>query len=146
MEACGDDQIWHSGKLECLVSQTETSGYYSYKMVTISKWRSTLYILQVGHTCIFSSYARVFRIIWLNFTQETKKCLKQQQYELKMNILSLHDEALIETIKMDIWNTWFRACTRKLWYFKYARGCKTRGSSLENRRLWIWVEIFTIFD
>jgi hypothetical protein len=41
----------------------------------------------------------------LNFTQETKKFFKLQEYELKMKVSSLHDEALIEMIKMDIWNT-----------------------------------------
>jgi hypothetical protein len=50
----------------------------------------------------FSGYAQVSWIIWLNFTQETKKCFKLQEYELKLQILSLHDEALVETIKMDI--------------------------------------------
>jgi hypothetical protein len=53
----------------------------------------------------FSDYAHVSRTIWLNFTQETKNCFKIQEYGLKLKILSLHDEALIETIKMDIWNT-----------------------------------------
>jgi hypothetical protein len=41
-------------KLECPVSQTGTSGFYSYKMVNIFIWRSTLYISQVG------SYKHVF--------------------------------------------------------------------------------------
>jgi hypothetical protein len=41
----------------------------------------------------------------LNFTQDIKKCFKIQDGELKLKILSLHDEALVETVKMDIWNT-----------------------------------------
>ena len=40
----------------------------------------------------------------MNFTQETKKCLKGLEDEAKLMILSVHDEALVETIKMDIWN------------------------------------------
>jgi hypothetical protein len=36
------------GKPECPFCQTETFGFYSDKMVNISKWRPTLYILQVG--------------------------------------------------------------------------------------------------
>jgi hypothetical protein len=35
-------------KLEYPICQTGTSGFYSYKMVNISKWRLTLYISQVG--------------------------------------------------------------------------------------------------
>jgi hypothetical protein len=50
----------------------------------------------------FSGYTRVSRTIWLNFTQETKKYFKQQEYEVKLKILSLHDEAVITTIKIDI--------------------------------------------
>jgi hypothetical protein len=50
----------------------------------------------------FSGYAHVSRAIWLNFTQETKKYFKQQEYEVKLKILSLHDEAVITTIKIDI--------------------------------------------
>jgi hypothetical protein len=34
-------------KLECPVSQTETSNFYSYEIVNISKWMPTLYISQV---------------------------------------------------------------------------------------------------
>jgi hypothetical protein len=52
-----------------------------------------------------SGYAHVSQAIWLNFTQETKKCFQLQEDELKLKILNLHDEALIETIKMDIWST-----------------------------------------
>jgi hypothetical protein len=33
---------------ECPVYQIRTSGFYSAKMVNISKWRPTLYISQVG--------------------------------------------------------------------------------------------------
>jgi hypothetical protein len=35
-------------KPECPVCQTGTFDFYSDNMVNISKWRSTLYILQVG--------------------------------------------------------------------------------------------------
>jgi hypothetical protein len=35
------------GKSECLVYQIETSGFYSYEMVNISKWMPTSYISQV---------------------------------------------------------------------------------------------------
>jgi hypothetical protein len=35
-------------KLEGLVSQIRTSGFYSYGMANISRWRSTLYISKVG--------------------------------------------------------------------------------------------------
>jgi hypothetical protein len=35
------------GKSECPVCQTGTSGFYSVKMVNISKWSPTLYISQV---------------------------------------------------------------------------------------------------
>jgi hypothetical protein len=86
------------------------------------------------HACL-SSYAHVSQIIWLNFTQETKKYFKLQEDECKLKILSLRDEALIETIKMDRWNTWFGARTRKLWHFKNARGCKTGGSDLVIQRV-----------
>jgi hypothetical protein len=64
------------GKSECLVSQTRTSGFYSYEMVNIS---------QTIQAC-FSGYARVSWTIWLNFTQETKKFLKLQEDELKLKI------------------------------------------------------------
>jgi hypothetical protein len=83
----------------------------------------------------FSVYAHVSWTIWLNFTQETKKCFKVREYELKLKILSLHDEALIEMIKMDIWNKWFGARIRKLWHFENAPSYKTVGSGLENRRV-----------
>jgi hypothetical protein len=53
----------------------------------------------------FLVYAPMSWTIWLNFTQEIKKCLKLQEYELKLEILSIHNEALIKTIQMDIWNT-----------------------------------------
>jgi hypothetical protein len=36
------------GKSECHVCQIRISGFYSAKMVNISKWRPTLYISQVG--------------------------------------------------------------------------------------------------
>jgi hypothetical protein len=45
------------GKPECPVSQTRTSGFYSYEMVNISKCRLTLYIRQVG------PYRHVFQVI-----------------------------------------------------------------------------------
>jgi hypothetical protein len=35
-------------KLKCPICQTKTSGFYSCKMINIFKWRSTLYISQVG--------------------------------------------------------------------------------------------------
>jgi hypothetical protein len=44
-------------------------------------------------------------------------------------------EALVETIKMDIWNTWFEARMRKLWYFEETPGCKNEGFSLGNWRV-----------
>jgi hypothetical protein len=34
----------------------------------------------------FLGYARVSQTIWLNFTQEIKKCFKLQEDELKLNI------------------------------------------------------------
>jgi hypothetical protein len=37
------------------------------------------------HAC-FPGYARVSQTIWLNFTQETKKCLKQQEDGAKLKI------------------------------------------------------------
>jgi hypothetical protein len=86
-------------------------------------------------TC-FLSYAHVSQAISLNFTQETKKCFKLQEDELKQKILNLHDEALVETIRMDIWNTWFGARTRMLWYFKNISVYKIGGSDLKNRRVW----------
>jgi hypothetical protein len=83
-----------------------------------------------------SGYAHVSQAIWLNFTQETKKCFKLQEDELKLKILNLHDEALIETIKMDIWSTWFGPRTRKLWHFENAAKpevpvWETRGSGFQ---------------
>jgi hypothetical protein len=83
----------------------------------------------------FWGYAHVSWTIWVNFTQETKKFLKLQEYELKLKIWSLHDEALVEMIKMDIWNTWFGAQTRKLLHFKNALVCKSGSSGLGNRRV-----------
>jgi hypothetical protein len=74
------------GKPKVPVAQTGRSGFDSYKIDNISKWRPTLYISQVGHTCIFSGYAHVSRTIWLNFTQETKKCFKRKEDELKVKI------------------------------------------------------------
>jgi hypothetical protein len=46
-----------SEKLECLVCQTGTSGFFSTKMVNNSKWRTTLYISQVG------LYKHVFQVM-----------------------------------------------------------------------------------
>jgi hypothetical protein len=66
------------GKPDVPVSQTGRSDFYSYKIVNIFKWRLALYISQVGYTSMFLGYACVSRTIWLNFTQETKKCLRQQ--------------------------------------------------------------------
>jgi hypothetical protein len=43
-------------KSEYPVFQTETSGFYSYKMINIFKLRSTLYISQVG------PYMHVYRL------------------------------------------------------------------------------------
>jgi hypothetical protein len=47
-------------KLECSVSQTGTSGFYSYEMVNISKWRPTLYISQVGPCMLVFQVMHVF--------------------------------------------------------------------------------------
>jgi hypothetical protein len=91
----------------------------------------TSWIMQ---TCL-SGYAYVSRTIWLNFTQEIKKCFKLQEDERKLKILSLCDESLFDTIKIDRWNTWFEARTRMLWYFENALSCKTRGYGLGNRRV-----------
>jgi hypothetical protein len=44
-------------KSERTISQIETSDFYSDKIVSISKWRSTLYISQVG------PYSHVFQVI-----------------------------------------------------------------------------------
>jgi hypothetical protein len=75
----------------------------------------------------FLGYARVSQTIWLNFIQETKKCFKQQEYELKLKIWSFYDETLVKTIKKDIWNIWFGARISKLWHFEDAAICKTKG-------------------
>jgi hypothetical protein len=74
-------------KPECPVCQTEISNFYSAKMVNISKYRSTLYISQVG-PCrhVFQDYAHVSWTIWLNFTQKIKKCFKLQEDELNLKI------------------------------------------------------------
>jgi hypothetical protein len=50
----------------------------------------------------FLGYAHVSRAIWLDFTEEIKKCFKLQEYELRLKIWSLYDESLVETIKIDI--------------------------------------------
>jgi hypothetical protein len=115
-------------KLNVPILQTGRSNIDSYKIVNIYKWRPALYIWQIGHTCMFSGYAHASRIIWLNFTQETTKCFKWQEYELKVKILSMHAEALVETIIMDTWNTLFGARTRKFWYFEDAPDCGFHGS------------------
>jgi hypothetical protein len=52
---------------------------------------------------MFSGYAHISWTIWLNFTQEINKCFKRQEDEFKVKIWILHDEALIEKIKIDIW-------------------------------------------
>jgi hypothetical protein len=119
-------------KLNVPILQTGRSNIDSYKIVNIYKWRPALYIWQIGHTCMFSGYAHASRIIWLNFTQETKKCFKWQEYELKVKILSMHDEALVETIIMDTWNTLFGARTRKFWYFEDAPDCGFSWIRLES--------------
>jgi hypothetical protein len=46
-------------KSECPISQTETSDFYSYKMVNIFNWRPTLYISQVR------PYMHVFQVMYL---------------------------------------------------------------------------------
>jgi hypothetical protein len=123
-------------KLECPVWQIITYGFYSAKMVNISKWMPTVYILEVGPCMhVFQVMHMCFRAIWLDFTQETKKCLKRQEYELKLKIWSLHDESLVETIKIYIWHTWFGARMRMLCHFENALDCKIRGSDLENWRV-----------
>ena len=53
-------------------------------------------------------------VIWLGLTQEKKKFLKKQEDKDKLQIGGEHDEALIETIKMDLWITYFGAWMRKL--------------------------------
>jgi hypothetical protein len=112
-----------------------------HPVFTVLRWsiflnRGQHYIFhKLDHAGIFSGYAHDSWIIWLNFTQEMKKCLKLQEYELKLKIWSIHDEVLIEVIKMDIWNVWFGAQTRKLWHFENAPGYKTGASGLRNRRI-----------
>jgi hypothetical protein len=72
-----------------------------------------LYIFhKLYHTRKFLGYAHVSWAIWLNFTQETKMFFKLQEVELKLKIWNLHDEALIEAMKMDRWNTWFCVTSR----------------------------------
>jgi hypothetical protein len=41
----------------------------------------------------------------VEFHSRNNKCFILQEYELKLNIWSIHDEALVETITMNIWNT-----------------------------------------
>jgi hypothetical protein len=55
-------------------------------MVNISKWRSTLYILQVG------PYRHVFQVTHMFLGQFGWISLKKQR------------SVIIETIKIDIWN------------------------------------------
>jgi hypothetical protein len=74
------------GKSECPIYQTATSGFYSIKIVNISKWRSTLYILQVG------PYRHVFQVTHMFLGQFGWISLKKQR------------SVIIETIKIDIWN------------------------------------------
>jgi hypothetical protein len=95
----------------------------------------------------FLGYAHVSWTIWLNFTQETKKCFKLQEDKLKLKIWSLHDKALIEMIKIDIWNAWFGDRTRKLWHFENAQATKPKVP-VWNRRVrfsWIRPESESIF-
>jgi hypothetical protein len=51
------------GKSECLVSQTGTSDFYSYKMVNNFKWMPNLYISQVG------PYMHVFQVMHMFLRQ-----------------------------------------------------------------------------
>jgi hypothetical protein len=55
-------------KLECLVCQTGISGFFSTKMED-----NFIYFTSWTIQACFSGYAHVSWIIWLNFTQETKK-------------------------------------------------------------------------
>jgi hypothetical protein len=64
-----------------------------------------VYISQVGHTCMFFKLCTCFLANLVEFHSRNKEVLETQQYKLKLKILILHDEAFIETIKRDIWNT-----------------------------------------
>jgi hypothetical protein len=73
-------------------------------MVNISKWRPSLYISQVG------PYMHVFRLCTcfsdnlIEFHSRNKEVLQTTIVLTQTEDLKPHDEALIETIKMDIWN------------------------------------------
>jgi hypothetical protein len=96
---------WRSNSTFCL---TKTSSFYKDGQYFEMNANFIYFTSWTMQTC-FSGYAHISQEIWLNFTQEIKKCSKLQEYELKLKIWSLHGEALIETIKVDIWNTWFEA-------------------------------------
>jgi hypothetical protein len=63
-------------KSECPVCQIGTSGFYSAKIVNISKWRHFIHFISWTMQAYFLGYAHVSLTIWLNFTQETKKHFK----------------------------------------------------------------------
>jgi hypothetical protein len=63
-----------------------------HSIFTVIRWSI---FLNGGQLCVFhkldiyacfSSYARISWTIWLNFTQETQKFLKRQEYKLKLKI------------------------------------------------------------
>jgi hypothetical protein len=63
-------------KSEVLNSQIGRSGFYSYKMVNIFKWRSALYISQVGHACMFFRLCTCFSDNLVEFHSRNKEVLK----------------------------------------------------------------------
>jgi hypothetical protein len=63
-------------KSEVLNSQIGRSDFYSYKMVNIFKWRSALYISQVGHACMFFRLCTCFSDNLVEFHSRNKEVLK----------------------------------------------------------------------
>jgi hypothetical protein len=141
------------GKSGVLYSQSGRSDFYGYKIVNISKWRSALYISQVVHIYMFFRLCTYFLDNLVEFHSRNKEILETARRWTQTEDLKHHDEALVETIKMNVWNAWFEARTRKLWQF----GDVPR---LQNRKAWfgksegpiftdqsqIWVEIFIVSE
>jgi hypothetical protein len=98
-----DDQIWHYGKTRGSVFPNRKVCFHSYSKSLYQGQRCVSHKLDL-YAC-FTWYAHVSYKILMDFTQETKTCMEWPEDRAKLKIWSANDEALFETIIMDIWNT-----------------------------------------
>ena len=134
------------GKTECPVFQTGTSDFYSYKIVNISKWMSTLYISQVG------PYSHTFQVIHFFLGQFGWVSLKKQRSA--SNDKNINSNWRFEASMMK------PSSRRSKWIYgthdlelgrgsydilKMLQSAKPEGPVFTDQTR-IWVEIFIVFD